>query len=409
MNSNERTTLSRTLSKILRHKAIDEGLTIRPDGFIDLSSLLLRPKLIKLNATVERVKEVVEKDNKSRFTLRDDHGTIWIRANQGHSIVVDDLELRPLLDPSEYPTVVHGTSLEAWKSIEREGLKKQGRNHIHLASGLHAKSGVRKNCQVFIYIDLQKALEDGILFWVSSNGVILTTGSDGTLPRLYFSKVEGKDGSSLVQDLNHLSLSTTADDKGQVNSSDDKVNEPLNSNQNMVKTQMNSKNNMIKKDLYGGHMSALIPASWLDASDFRQIPDTQEVYLPPDSENVSLIIELVEAPPGDLSLSDAIREHYKTLAEDNEASVSHLKDSVKLSSQAGPAILVHGTQQVSKFNSQEKDLVHVTLGLLRLARAKTDVLVSFNSAGTIEANGTTLVTQILESLAVNDWSLFPDL
>lgn len=108
MNSNERSALSRTLSKILRHSAVEEILMIRSDGFINFAALLARSKLRSLKATFERVQEVFKKDNKTRFTLREESGEYWVRANQGHSIVVDDLEVTEIVDPLEFPNVVHG-------------------------------------------------------------------------------------------------------------------------------------------------------------------------------------------------------------------------------------------------------------------------------------------------------------
>lgn len=57
--------------------------------------------------------------------------------------------------------VIHGTNLEAWKSIQTQGLSKMTRNHIHFAIGLpndpKVKSGMRKQSQVFIYINVEKA------------------------------------------------------------------------------------------------------------------------------------------------------------------------------------------------------------------------------------------------------------
>lgn len=68
------------------------------------------------------------------------------------------------------------------------------RQHIHLAKGTPQDasviSGLRKNVQVYIYIDLQKSLNDGLKFYESENGVILTPGNaNGFLEPKYFSKV----------------------------------------------------------------------------------------------------------------------------------------------------------------------------------------------------------------------------
>lgn len=86
------------------------------------------------------------------------------------------------------------------------------RNHIHLAQGIagenvvsgtrleriyssgptkRAYTGMRKSSQIFIFINVQKALDAGIKFHLSDNGVVLTEGdSNGILSKEYFDKVE---------------------------------------------------------------------------------------------------------------------------------------------------------------------------------------------------------------------------
>jgi len=67
------------------------------------------------------------------------------------------------------------------------------RTHIHFAPGETAKgaviSGMRRNCQVKLYIDISKAMADGIEFVKSANNVVLTTGINGILHPKYFSQV----------------------------------------------------------------------------------------------------------------------------------------------------------------------------------------------------------------------------
>ena len=126
-----------------------------------------------------------------------------IRATQGHSIKTVDaasfLEPLSLSNESELPgTVVHGTFHGAWPAILRSGgLRCMGRNHVHFATGPSMESvlaaqkedaqkdtnkkdqvisGMRKDAQVLIYIDLRKALAAGCPFWRSENGVILSEG-----------------------------------------------------------------------------------------------------------------------------------------------------------------------------------------------------------------------------------------
>ncbi len=88
-------------------------------------------------------------------------------------------------------TVVHGTAIEAWEIIKEKGLNRMGRQHIHFATGYTKKdgviSGMRGSCQIFIEINMGKAVMNGFKFFISSNGVILCPGDEeGTLPPYYF-------------------------------------------------------------------------------------------------------------------------------------------------------------------------------------------------------------------------------
>lgn len=54
---------------------------------------------------------------------------------------------------------------------------------------------MRESAQVLIYIDMQKALEAEILFFLSDNGVVLTEGDvRGFLSPEYFLRVEDRKG-----------------------------------------------------------------------------------------------------------------------------------------------------------------------------------------------------------------------
>ena len=59
------------------------------------------------------------------------------------------------------------------------------RKHIHIAKSLSAKSGKRSNCDLIVYIDMKGAMADGIKFYESQNGVILTEGNNGVLHPRY--------------------------------------------------------------------------------------------------------------------------------------------------------------------------------------------------------------------------------
>ena len=58
---------------------------------------------------------------------------------------------------------------------------------------------MRHSCTHFIYIDFNKAWKDGVKFFKSENGVVLTDGvkGEGHLPKEYFSKVVARNGEVL--------------------------------------------------------------------------------------------------------------------------------------------------------------------------------------------------------------------
>jgi 2'-phosphotransferase len=68
------------------------------------------------------------------------------------------------------------------------------RQHIHLSEDFPGSksviSGMRANCEIAIYIDVKKAMQDGIKFYRSANNVILSPGDEnGFLKPKYFLKI----------------------------------------------------------------------------------------------------------------------------------------------------------------------------------------------------------------------------
>uniref|UniRef100_A0A8C0D1W9 2'-phosphotransferase n=1 Tax=Balaenoptera musculus TaxID=9771 RepID=A0A8C0D1W9_BALMU len=155
--------LSKALSYALRHGALKLGLPMGADGFVPLGTLLQLPQFCSFS--FEDVQRVVNTNGKQRFALRpgDPGAGPLIRANQGHSLQVPELELIPLEAPQALPLMlVHGTFWRHWPSILLKGLSCRGRTHIHLAAGLPGDpgvvSGMRPNCEVAVFINGPLAL-----------------------------------------------------------------------------------------------------------------------------------------------------------------------------------------------------------------------------------------------------------
>jgi 2'-phosphotransferase len=203
-----------------------------------------------LKVTLSEIKEIVSSNDKQRFSLLhisnhalsnsstkspeeiendDDPANYLICANQGHSIRLKSAESMhtpiTLEDPVSLPkVVVHGTNRRNWPLIVRSGgLKPMGRTHVHFATGLpkgfeslpiddveevveeearaEVISGMRNSSTVLIYIDLKGALESGLKFWMSKNGVVLCDGGeDGIVPMSVFRTVEERGKGVLVKD-----------------------------------------------------------------------------------------------------------------------------------------------------------------------------------------------------------------
>jgi len=183
--------MCKKLSYILRHGATLAGLKVRKDGFIRVKDLLSLKDFQSYN--IESLQRIVTEDEKNRYKMIiDESGDFYIRANQGHSLEIegiqDDLILTRITEP--LPTCFHTTYQENMESIHTTGLKVMNRRHIHMSSSLESRSGKRAGCDRLIYIDMKKAMEDGIVFYRSDNDVILTLGIKGVLSSDYFLKIE---------------------------------------------------------------------------------------------------------------------------------------------------------------------------------------------------------------------------
>lgn len=161
---------SRLLSKILRHQPSLAGLTLGPGGWVVVDNLLagLRER-VGVIITRAELDEIVATNNKRRFAY-DETGT-RIRASQGHSVAVD-LGLAEAAPPE---TLYHGTGARTVAAIQREGLRKMRRQHVHLSADTTTARGVgaRHGEPVIFAVAAGAMARDGVLFYLSDNRVWL--------------------------------------------------------------------------------------------------------------------------------------------------------------------------------------------------------------------------------------------
>ena len=112
MNPKQLVTISKFLSKHLRHEPESLGLTLADGGWVDVQTLLDACAKHGFPISRDQLDEVVRTSDKKRFAF-DDSGT-RIRANQGHSTPVD-LQLQPVEPPA---LLYHGSATKNEAAVE---------------------------------------------------------------------------------------------------------------------------------------------------------------------------------------------------------------------------------------------------------------------------------------------------
>ncbi|KDR73443.1 hypothetical protein GALMADRAFT_609979 [Galerina marginata CBS 339.88] len=135
-----------------------------------------------------------------------------------------------------------------------------------------------------------------------------------------------------------------------------------------------------RRELFGGAITAGTIPDLIDAANLRQVPDTQEVFMYPDS-NISIIVEILQRVESS-HYSDAIRFHFDSLAHDNSARSAEVESVSVIPNDRGDetpsAIVLKGIQFVPKFNHTTPDKVQILMALFRVESKHIDLAVTFN-------------------------------
>lgn len=173
--------VSRLLSKVLRHEPEMVGIRLDANGWADVNELLTKMQRAKYSAgapkrlrslpdiNLEFLREVVAKNDKSRFAFSDDGRRI--RAVQGHSVAVD-LGYSSIEPPE---VLFHGTAAENWPSIKEQGLVRGSRHAVHLSIDpvTARRVGGRHGRPVVLTVNAGQMHRDGYKFSRSENAVWL--------------------------------------------------------------------------------------------------------------------------------------------------------------------------------------------------------------------------------------------
>lgn len=160
------------MSLILRHKPEVIGVSLDKHGWAVVDDLINGIANNNEGFNMAILKEIVETDNKQRYSFNDDK--TLIRANQGHSIPVD-VELEDK-EPPKF--LYHGTGEKYVSSILEQGLIPKSRLYVHLSKDIEtAKNVGRRHGKEVVYkIEAHEMYRDGYKFYLSVNGVWLAKG-----------------------------------------------------------------------------------------------------------------------------------------------------------------------------------------------------------------------------------------
>ena len=163
-------TVSKFLSKYLRHEPQALGLVLEPGGWVLIDDLLAGAAEQSFPISRDELMRVVAESDKQRFAI--DEAGLRIRANQGHSTAVE-LQLPDVAPP---PQLYHGTVAKFRDSIWASGLQKMNRHDVHLSPDLATatKVGERRGKPIILLVDTAQLAADGFTFRRSENGVWLT-------------------------------------------------------------------------------------------------------------------------------------------------------------------------------------------------------------------------------------------
>ncbi|WP_145018440.1 RNA 2'-phosphotransferase [Paenibacillus sp. Y412MC10] len=168
LNSKQEESLSKFMSKILRHTPAQFGIQLDHEGYCHIQALIdgisTENKWAKISEA--DIVQVVENCPKKRYAMVNG----YIRANYGHS--AGRLEYKVAVPP---PVLYHGTNTKVSDKIMETGIKPMGRKYVHLSEGLEfaVLAGKRRGELVILEVDTAAARSDDVKFYAANNGVWL--------------------------------------------------------------------------------------------------------------------------------------------------------------------------------------------------------------------------------------------
>ena len=164
------TKLSKFLSLVLRHRPEQIGLRLDEAGWANIAELIEVANKAGMSLTPAVISHIVKTNDKQRFTISYDGARI--RANQGHSILVD-LGLSES-EPPEF--LYHGTARRNIAALRNSGIVKGKRMYVHLSLNREMATmvGKRHGAPIVLAVQAFQMYRDGLIFYLSENGIWMT-------------------------------------------------------------------------------------------------------------------------------------------------------------------------------------------------------------------------------------------
>jgi hypothetical protein len=164
----------------------------------------------------------------------------------------------------------------------------------------------------------------------------------------------------------------------------------------------------------GGAITCDLPTGWKDVSEIRQVPDHQEVYIGPGSDEPCFVVEILERQ-GSVPDEEAARFFFDDLAAANGSkessfSVQTVASELNMHSGIGMQRFAKGRDYDVDGNvrpHQEVVDVQIELCVVRLAQVETDLLLTLSrNKPKADLKLSEEFRRILSTIKILDWDLF---
>eukprot|EP00698_Gefionella_okellyi_P025273 TRINITY_DN9205_c0_g1_i1.p1 TRINITY_DN9205_c0_g1~~TRINITY_DN9205_c0_g1_i1.p1 ORF type:complete len:1096 (+),score=205.73 TRINITY_DN9205_c0_g1_i1:51-3338(+) len=184
------THLMRFLTPLLRRNAKRAGLVLDSDGYAALDDVMRLPQITTYRYSAAEIISHIRQDPAGRLEVSEDEaGVYFIRATFGHShelhVTIKYPELKAVPEQGHF---VSEMSLAKWDRARVKGLHSKTKTcvqlmTVELAQQLILQDRRKPSKEVAVYVDVRKAVKEGLIFYTTPHGVILTDGIRHHIPQ----------------------------------------------------------------------------------------------------------------------------------------------------------------------------------------------------------------------------------